>query len=224
MADPELTEEQKRQQFETACKAKPLKDQLPSLRAIEGFPIGMDHDILALSEAPYYTACPNPYINDFIEAFGKPYDPATDDYERTPYITDISEGKTGAIYYAHSYHTKVPHRAIMKFIQHYTDMGDIIFDGFCGTGMTGVAAHLLNRKAIVSDLSPAATFIAYNYNAPVNKRKFESDTKKIFSEVEKETEWMYETIHSDKKTKGKVVYTIYSDVYVCPFCKNDFRE
>jgi len=44
--------------------------------------------------------------------------------------------------------------------------GDIVFDGFCGSGMTGVAAGLLNRRAILCDLSPAATFIAYNYNTP----------------------------------------------------------
>jgi hypothetical protein len=37
-----------------------LKD--PEFRAIEGFPIGEDEDILALSDPPYYTACPNPFL------------------------------------------------------------------------------------------------------------------------------------------------------------------
>jgi len=27
---------------------------------IKGFPIGEDEDIMALSDPPYYTACPNP--------------------------------------------------------------------------------------------------------------------------------------------------------------------
>ncbi len=133
MEGPELTDEQKRQQFEAACKAKPLKNLLPSLRTIEGFPIGKDEDILALSDPPYYTACPNPYINEFIEAFGKPYDPKTDDYERTPFVGDVSEGKNDPVYNAHSYHTKVPYKAIIPFIEHYTQKGDLIFDGFCGT-------------------------------------------------------------------------------------------
>ncbi len=52
----------------------------------------------------------------------------------------MSEGKNHPIYKAHSYHTKVPHRAIMRYILHYTEPGDVVFDGFCGTGMTGVAA------------------------------------------------------------------------------------
>ena len=30
----------------------------------------------------------------------------------------------------------------MRYILHYTEPGDIVFDGFCGTGMTGVAAQL----------------------------------------------------------------------------------
>ncbi|GAH91592.1 unnamed protein product, partial [marine sediment metagenome] len=126
-----------------------------------------DEDILAFSNPPYYTACPNPYINDFIEEYGKPYDEATDDYHRDPFVGDVSEGKNDPIYNAHFYHTKVPHKAIMKYIEHYTDEGDIVFDGFCGTGMTGVAAQMLNRKAILSDLSPIATFIAHNYNSKV---------------------------------------------------------
>ena len=41
-----------------------LKD--PEFRKIEGFPIGSDEDILNLSDPPYFTACPNPWIGDFI--------------------------------------------------------------------------------------------------------------------------------------------------------------
>ena len=43
---------------------KKLQD--PEFRRIEGFPIGNDEDILNLSDPPYYTACPNPWIADFI--------------------------------------------------------------------------------------------------------------------------------------------------------------
>ena len=43
-----------------------LRKKLPKLKSIEGFPNGEDEDIIALSDPPYYTACPNPWINDFI--------------------------------------------------------------------------------------------------------------------------------------------------------------
>ncbi|NLL19283.1 MAG: DNA methylase, partial [Clostridia bacterium] len=201
---------------------KPLAELLDSLRHMESFPIGKDEDILALSDPPYYTACPNPYFNDFIERYGKPYDPERDDYHRTPFVGDISEGKNDPIYNAHSYHTKVPHKAIRKFIEHYTKEGDIVFDGFCGSGMTGVAAQLSNRRAVLVDLSPAATFIAYNYNTPVDIAEFEKEANRILEEIEKECGWMYETLHTDGKTRGRINYTVWSDVFICPYCHNEY--
>jgi hypothetical protein len=115
-------------------KHKLTVEDIDKVRHIEGFPIAQDEDIIALSEPPYYTACPNPFLQEFIEKHGKPYDPATDDYHREPFAADVSEGKNDPIYNAHSYHTKVPHKAIMRYILHYTDPGDIVYDGFCGTG------------------------------------------------------------------------------------------
>ena len=43
-----------------------LRKKLPELKKMDGFPIGEDEDILNLSDPPYYTACPNPWLNDFI--------------------------------------------------------------------------------------------------------------------------------------------------------------
>ena len=34
----------------------------------------------------------------------------------------------------------------MRYILHYTEPGDVVFDGFCGTGMTGVAAQLCGDR------------------------------------------------------------------------------
>ncbi len=48
-----------------------LRKKLPELRKIKGFPIGEDEDILALSDPPYYTACPNPWIEDFVKEWEK---------------------------------------------------------------------------------------------------------------------------------------------------------
>ncbi len=87
---------------------KLTKADIDKVRHIEGFPIAKDEDIIALSRPPYYTACPNPFIADFIAEHGTPYDEATDDYHREPFAADVSEGKNDPIYNAHSYHTKVP--------------------------------------------------------------------------------------------------------------------
>lgn len=129
--------------------AEKLKD--PEFRKIDGFPIGTDEAILALSDPPYYTACPNPFVEDFIAYFGKPY--GVDElFSKEPFAADVSEGKSDSIYGAHTYHTKVPPKAIARYLLHYTQPGDIVLDGFSGTGMTGVASQLCGDKAFVEEL------------------------------------------------------------------------
>ena len=132
--------------------AESSKDLLQRWKDEVGFPHGEMEDILNLSDPPYYTACPNPFLEDFVWHHARQYEPTTDNYHHEPFATDVSEGKNDPIYKAHSYHTKVPHRAIMRYVLHYTQPGDLVFDGFCGTGMTGVAAQLCGDKAAVRSL------------------------------------------------------------------------
>ena len=127
---------------------KDLAERLQELKKIDGFPIGKDDDILSLSQPPYYTACPNPYIREFIENNGKAYDAKNDTYHRKPYTDDIDTNKNDKLTNAHSYHTKSPFHAIQQYIEHYTDPGDIVLDCFTGSGMTGVAAQKANRKPV----------------------------------------------------------------------------
>lgn len=230
-----------------------LRKKLPELKKLEGYPIGEDDDIINLSDPPYYTACPNPWLNDFVAEWEKEKESPElkkirkDDFEvKDPYASDVSEGKNNPIYNAHSYHTKVPHPAIMRYILHYTQPGDIVLDGFAGTGMTGVAAQMCGkcdidlknkienefekleykkpvwgtRHAVLGDLSPVASFIAYNYNTPVNANEFERVANRILIEAEKEYGWMYETKHIDGSI-GKINYVVWSDVFICPDCGSE---
>jgi len=216
---------------------KHFKKLLSQVKEVEGFPKGKDEDIIELSNPPYYTACPNPYLNDFIDEYGTEYDPENDVYERKPFVGDVSEGKNSSIYNAFSYHTKVPHKAITKFIQHYTKEEDIVFDGFCGSGMTGVASQSLGRKAILSDLSPIASFIAYNYNNSINAEQFTKEVDELLKNIRQECSWLYETNHIEsaentrtgkqpklfnENEKGKIEYTVWSDKFICPYCNEEY--
>jgi DNA modification methylase len=224
-----------------------LQKKLPELKKIEGYPIGEDEDIIALSDPPYYTACPNPWLKDFIKEWEKEKEKILGRNKAfrvdEPYASDVSEGKNNPIYYAHSYHTKVPHPAIMRYILHYTQPGDIVFDGFAGTGMTGVAAQKCGdpdsetkskiekewkeiysskpkwgaRKAICGDLSPAASFISYNFNIPLNFSKVEKTALDILDKLENKWSWIYETKHSNKEN-GSINYVIWSDIFICNNC------
>lgn len=239
-------DEARRKHFTEKLREK-LKDS--EFRKIEGFPIGSVEDILALSDPPYYTACPNPWLADFVAEWEaqKPKQPEGFRYHREPFAVDVSEGKTDQLYRAHSYHTKVPHLAIVPSILHYTEPGDVVLDGFCGSGMTGVAAQWCGaapaeyrrnleaewkkrgldkpewgaRRVVLNDLSPAATFIAANYNLPFDVSAFAAAGKKLLAEVEQELGWMYETLHKDGKTKGRIEYTVWSEVFTCPDCAGE---
>ncbi|MGD8217684.1 DNA methyltransferase [Pseudomonas thivervalensis] len=241
-----FSSEQERREHYINLLAEKLKD--PVFRRTEGFPVGTDEAILAMSDPPYYTACPNPFLEEFVRYSGKPYDPR-EKYSREPQTIDVSIGKMDALYKAHSYHTKVPHLAIVPSILHYTEPGDIVLDGFAGSGMTGVAAqwcgsapatyrHELeaewkkqgkaapqwgSRCVILNDLSPAATFITANYNLPFDVEAFAKAGKQLLKEVEQELGWMYETLHSDGKTKGRIEYTAWSQIYSCPECTSEIN-
>ncbi|TLD44376.1 MAG: hypothetical protein FAZ92_03364 [Accumulibacter sp.] len=234
------SEEARREHF-LKLLAEKLKE--PAFRKQEGFPKGTDEAILAMSDPPYYTACPNPWLADLVEQYGKAYDPAVK-YSREPLAIDVSVGKTDPIYKAHSYHTKVPHLAIVPSILHYTKPGEIVLDGFAGSGMTGVAAqwcdtapaayrHELEmawkkegrpapqwgaRRVVLNDLSPAATFIAANYNLPFDVEVFAQAGQQLLKSVEQDIGWMYATLHTDGKTKGGIEYTVWSEVFTCPEC------
>jgi hypothetical protein len=191
-----------------------LAERLPELRKLPGAPVGSDADILAMSLPPYYTACPNPDLADWLEAT-KPDGYDKRDYaDPGPFTTDVSEGKSNPFYKAHSYPTKVPHPAIMRFLLHYTRPGDVVLDGFCGTGMTGVAAQVCgmpptslrreieaemgrvrwgSRRAVLSDLSPSATFIAAGVNLPIDAEAFDRRSSEILDEFDAEWGWMYLT-------------------------------
>lgn len=127
-----------------------LKD--PNFRKIDGFPVADDATILAVADPPFYTPCPNPFLVDIATAQDDGNKAADAEYQREPFAADVSEGKADPIYNSHSYHTKVPHKAIMRYILHYTSPGDLVLDGFCGTGMTGVAAALCDNRAAVEEL------------------------------------------------------------------------
>lgn len=235
--------DQSRREHYLNLLAEKLKD--PEFRKQEGFPEGTDEAILAMSDPPYYTACPNPWLVEFVERYGKPYD-VNVPYAREPMAVDVSIGKSDPVYKAHSYHTKVPHLAIVPSILHFTEPGDIVLDGFGGSGMTGIAAQWCGvapaefrheienewlhsgreapkwgaRRAVINELSPAATSIAAGLNFPFDTHVFSEKAQKILSAVEQELGWMFETTHTDG-SKARIDFTVWSEIFTCGNCSSE---
>ena len=136
-----------------------------------------------------------------------------------PFLDHLRIGKNSQAYRAHSYHTKVPPEAIERLILHHTRDGQIVADPFCGSGMTGVAAVLTGRHAVLSDLSPAAVHIARNYVAPCDPEAFTRAAARVMERVRPTLSWLYET--GTPATRSRVEYTVWSDVFRCRHCGAD---
>lgn len=135
-----------------------------------------------------------------------------------PFDREIVAGKNTTVYNTHSYHTKVPHQAIKPLIEHYTVPGELVFDPFCGSGLTGVAALETGRRALLSDFSPAAVHIAQNYTTPCNVAALRAAYKRLHYVLGSTFNWLYGTRRDDRGQPAIIEYTVWSDVFTCPEC------
>ena len=182
-----------------------LRRRLPELRKIEGFPIGEDDDIINLSDPPYYTACPNPWLNGIS---------VTKKVVNAPFNSDLSSDERHPVYSFHPYHTKVPPRIIEELIKYYTNENDLVLDIFSGSGMTGVAARETNRNAILCDLAPISTFIS-----AINNKRFGNSVAKVLLDIITESKKEYGFLY--KTDNGlEINYYVWCDVFLCPeYCQ-----
>lgn len=215
-----------------------LAGRLDEARSRPGAPVGAGDDILAQSFPPYATACPNPDLAGWLAATTPPGHAERPYFDPGPFTTDVSVGKSSPFYKAHSYPTKVPHPAIMRFLLHYTEPGDVVLDGFCGTGMTGVAAQACgapdgatrreiarempearwgHRRAVLGDLLPSATFIAAGLNLPIGAKAFDQRSAEILEDFDAKYSWMYQTADAQGRQVA-VDFVVWSEVFTCPAC------
>jgi 16S rRNA G966 N2-methylase RsmD len=80
---------------------------------------------------------------------------------------------------------------------------------------------------------------SYNYNNPVDPYLYEKEATEILKSFNEEYGWMYETTHnkdainvktgepieileSASNIKGKINFSVWSDVLICPYCNNEY--
>lgn len=191
--------------------------------------------ILAMSSAPWHTASVNPFVREWLADRG---DDTSSRSDPGPYLDDVQGSKATLHYKAHSYPTKVPPEVIVRLLLHYTQPGDVVLDGFAGSGMTGVAAQLCAtpvpavdlefsrrgaaakwgaRRAVLNDLAPGATFLASGVTLPVDVQAFEDASNRLLKRLDDELGWMYRTTSPDGQ-EARIDYTVWSEVFTCPHC------
>lgn len=136
----------------------------------------------------------------------------------TPCRTAVTAGKATRAYNAHSYPTKVPPEAIEPFIAYYTRPGDVVLDPFCGSGMTGLATRRRGRRAVLNDLSPLATHLAFNHATRCDPAALRREWRDLRARLRVEEERHYGVACDGCDGRGLLRYVIWSDVYACPSC------
>lgn len=140
---------------------------------------------------------------------------------RLPLPDYVVGSKGGPWYTAHTYPTKIPPEIISPFIEASTLPGGIVADPFCGSGMTGVAAALVGRRAVLSDLSPGAVHLARNHTRRVSPALLHEAVERLdgtwMLDFERDLYW------TSVDTDGGVIYglmrhMVWSEAYECPSC------
>lgn len=157
------------------------------------------------------------------------------------YDSPLPSNRSGALYNAFSYPTKISPEAISIFIACHTNVGDTVLDTFAGSGTTGLATKLCDnptpymvetaekmklhpkwgkRKAILYELSTLGAFVSEIMNNPPSSKEFVKYAKNLMDEAEKELGHLY-SVFDRENNIGKIRHVIWSDVLICPNCKKE---
>lgn len=158
------------------------------------------------------------------------------------YSQPFPSTRTGAIFNAFSYPTKISAEAEALFIACHTNIGDTVLDPFGGSGTTGIATKLADaptgamkeiaakmglkplwgpRKAVVYEISTIGCLLG-KVMCDTSSHSFELYATKLLDTAEKEYGKLYHIKDSEGRD-GLVRYAIWSDVVRCPHCHETFR-
>lgn len=138
-----------------------------------------------------------------------------------PATTEASKGSKA--YQVHTYPTKVPPAAIEPFIRASTEPGGTVLDPFSGSGMTGVAAQNIGRRAILSDLAPGAVHLSYNHTHPVSPEQLARAMTTLTRRFASLEQHLYRTTCPTCGHPAMLRHMIWTDVHTCERCTRTIR-
>ena len=146
--------------------------------------------------------------------------------------------RNGPLYGAFPYPTKISPEAIALYIAAHTRPGATVFDGFAGSGTTGLAALLCEdpppplrreakrlgirarwgpRNAVLYELGALGAFVAQVLNNPPDPKRFRAAAEDVLQSVESDFGWLY-AAQDPLGCEGCVRHVVWSDVLCCPTC------
>jgi len=169
------------------------------------------------------------YTSDMIEELGHLYE------------RPMPSTRGGPFFSAFSYPTKISPEAIAIYVATHTKPGDTVLDLFAGSGTTGLAALLCERptcdmldlakamgvspewgarNAVLVELGVLGAFVAQTLCNPPDPTSFLAHANQLLDEVETELAGLYDSTGPNGQP-GTVRHTIWSDVLLCPACKQE---
>lgn len=157
------------------------------------------------------------------------------------YKAPLPSTRTGPLYNAFSYPTKISPEAIAVYIATHTEPGATVLDAFAGSGTTGLAALLCDRptpemkrmaenlgatpkwgprNAHLFEIGTLGSFVSRTMCHPPGPDEFAAAVDELCRQAEAQLGWLYETKDATGRP-GTLRHTIWSDVLVCPHCKTE---
>jgi len=133
----------------------------------------------------------------------------------------VAVGRGDDAYMAHAYLTKVPVAAIRPFILANTKPGDVVLDVFAGSGMTGVAAAMVDRRARLFDISRLGRHIGENYLNLVDADLFRAAVDRVTDEARYKVGPVYEVPCQRCERPAELSKTIWAAVVGCSSCGSE---
>jgi hypothetical protein len=154
------------------------------------------------------------------------------------YETPLEATRSGALFHAHWYPTKISPESVAMMIACHTKPGDLVFDGFGGSCTTALAALLCSRppdelstlakaqglnplwgtrRAVVYELTGLGSFIGQTLCSQPDPNRFTGAAARVLEEAERRYGWMYRAA-DDQGNDAVARHFIWSDLLECPFC------
>ena len=158
---------------------------------------------------------------------------------RSLYAGALPAKRSGHLYSAFPYPTKISPEAIALFIAAHTRPGDTVFDGFAGSGTTGLAALICEdppaalraeaerlrldvewgaRNAVLYELGVLGAFVGRTLTSPPDPAAFRKAAEDILCATEIEDGWMYGAKDPERRN-GAIRHVIWSDMLRCSACR-----
>ncbi len=128
-----------------------------------------------------------------------------------------AEGHT-PIYKMHKYFARRPQNVFSALIENYSKEGDIVFDPFCGGGVTMVEGTSLKRHVIANDINPLAAFVTKCETCIVSKSEYLNAVNEILEEVRTFSKPLFLTRNRDTGEALPVRWYEYAYEVHCPEC------